>query len=334
VLSGGLQVDLRVVTRESYGAAMVYFTGSQAHCIHLRRVAQRKDMLLNEYGLFGGDQRIAGATEEEVYAALGLPWIPPELREDRGEIEAAAEGRLPKLLTLEDLRGDLHSHSTYTDGRASIEQMATRARDAGLDYLAVTDHSRRIAMSHGLDPARLRDQWREIETVGKHLHGFKLLRGIEVDILDDGSLDLPDDVLGELDWVVASVHYKLNQSVAEMTQRMIKAIRNPHVDVIGHPSGRLLTGREPSAFDLAEVLRVAREEGCALEVNSQPERLDLTDNACLSAKHAGVKVVVSSDAHHPRDFAMLRYGVNQARRGWIEPGDVLNTRPLAQLRQR
>jgi DNA polymerase (family 10) len=291
-------------------------------------------MLLNEYGLFRGSERVAGATEEEVYRALGLPFIAPELREDRGEIEAASAGHLPNLLKREDLRGDLHSHSTYTDGRASIEQMATRARAAGLEYLAVTDHSQRLAMARGLDPARLREQWREIEQVGKGLHGITLLRGIEVDILEDGSLDLPDEVLAELDWVVASVHYKLGQSSKEMTQRMITAIRNPQIDVIGHPSGRLLTAREPSAFDLDAVLHVAREEGCALEVNSQAERLDLTDSACLKAKHAGVKLVVSSDAHHPRDFAMLQYGINQARRGWIEPADVLNTRPLEKLHQR
>ncbi|HEY2106673.1 MAG TPA: DNA polymerase/3'-5' exonuclease PolX [Candidatus Binataceae bacterium] len=334
VLGGDLQVDLRVVPRESYGAAMVYFTGSQAHCIHLRRVAQSAGMLLNEYGLFRGEERVAGATEEEVYQALGLPFIAPELREDRGEIEAASAGRLPNLINREDLRGDLHSHSTYTDGRASIEQMATRARAAGLEYLAVTDHSQRLAMARGLDPARLREQWREIEQVGKSLQGITLLRGIEVDIHEDGSLDLPDDVLAQLDWVVASVHYKLGQSSKEMTQRIITAMRNPHVDVIGHPSGRLLTGREPSAFDLDQVLHVAREEGCALEVNSQAERLDLTDSACLMARHAGVKLVVSSDAHHPRDFAMLQYGINQARRGWIEPADVLNTRPLEKLRQR
>jgi DNA polymerase (family X) len=334
MLGGDFQVDVRVVPRESYGAALVYFTGSQAHCIHLRRLAQSAGMLLNEYGLFRGDERVAGVTEEEVYRALGLPLIAPELREDRGEIEAAAAGHLPNLIRREDLRGDLHSHSTYTDGRATIEQMALRARAAGLDYLAVTDHSKRIAMSHGLDSVRLREQWHEIEAVSKRVDGIKLLRGIEVDIMDDGSLDLPDDVLSELDWVVASVHYKLNQSSIEMTQRIIAAIRNPHVDVIGHPSGRLLTGREPSPFDLDEVLRVAREEGCALEVNSQAERLDLSDSACLKAKHAGVKLVVSSDAHHPRDFAMLQYGVNQARRGWIEPADVLNTRPLEHLRQR
>ncbi len=334
MMGGDLQVDLRVVPRESYGAAMVYFTGSQAHCVHLRRLAQNAGLLLNEYGLFRGGERIAGAAEEDVYRALGLPFIPPELREDRGEIEAAAQGRLPHLLRREDLRGDLHSHSTYTDGRASIEQMAERARAAGLQYLAITDHSQRIAMAHGLDPVRLREQWREIEQVQKRLPGITLLRGIEVDILEDGSLDLPDGVLAQLDWVVASVHYKLGQSSEQMTRRLVNAMRNPHVDVIGHPSGRLLTGREPSTFDLDEVLRVAREEGCALEVNSQVERLDLNDAACLKARHAGVKLVVSSDSHHPRDFAMLRYGVDQARRGWIEPADVLNTRPLQQLRQR
>src|SRR5579875_2515225 len=334
MLADGLQVDLGVVARESYGAAMVYFTGSQAHCVHLRRLAQARGMLLNEYGLFRGDERVAGITEEEVYRALGLDFIPPELREDRGEIEAAAAGRLPHLLKREDLRGDLHSHSTYTDGRASIEAMASQARDCGLEYLAITDHSQRVAMAHGLDPVRLRDQWREIEQVARRLHGITLLRGIEVDILEDGSLDLPDDILAQLDWVVASVHYKLGLNSEQMTQRIIRAIRNPHVDVIGHPSGRLLASREPSAFDLDEVLRVAREEGCALEVNSQPERLDLNDSACLKARHAGVKLVVSSDAHHPRDFAMLQYGVDQARRGWLGPDEVLNTRPLDQLRQR
>ncbi|HLH77245.1 MAG TPA: DNA polymerase/3'-5' exonuclease PolX [Candidatus Binataceae bacterium] len=334
VLSSGLQVDLRVVPAASYGAALIYFTGSQAHCVHLRRLAQSKGLLLNEYGLFRGHTPVAAASEEEVYLALGLPWIAPELREDRGEIEAAQAGRLPHLIARGDLRGDLHSHSTYTDGRASIEEMARRARELGLEYLAVTDHSRRLAMAHGLDPARLREQGREIERVQRHLNGLRLLRGIEVDIMEDGNLDLPDEALEELDWVVASVHYKLNQPAAQMTARLIGAIRNPHVDVIGHPSGRLLSGRDPSDFDLAEVLRVAREEGCALEVNSQAERLDLTDNACIAAKQAGVKLVISSDSHHPRDFSMLELGVNQARRGWLEPGDVLNTRPLERLRQR
>jgi DNA polymerase (family X) len=333
VLRNGLQVDLRVVPEKSYGAALVYFTGSKAHCVHLRRMAQMRGLLLNEYGLFRNDDALAGETEEEIYQALGLRWIPPELREDRGEIEAAAAGRLPVLLTRSELRGDLHTHSRYSDGRASIEQMAQRARDCGLEYFAVTDHSRRLTMVHGLDP-RLHEQWREIEQIGAHLDGITILRGIEVDILEDGSLDLPDDVLAELDWVVASVHYKLEQDPQEMTRRLVRAIRNPNVDVIGHPSDRLIDQRQPITFDWGEVLRVAHEEGCALEVNSQPDRLDLTDTACMAAKQAGVKLVVSSDAHHPRDFDVLDYGVNQARRGWIEAADVLNTRSLSQLRQR
>lgn len=334
VLKSGLQLDLRVVPPQSFGAALAYFTGSKSHNIHLRRIAQGRGLLLNEYGLFRGDSVVAGRTEKEIYRALGLEWIAPELREDRGEIEASSAGRLPKLISRADLRGDLHAHSTYTDGRSSIDEMARAAQEIGLKYLAITDHSRRVAMAHGLDPKRLREQRLEIERAGKLVKGITVLRGIEVDILDDGSLDLPDDALADLDWVVASVHYKLDQNPAQMTRRLTKAIRNRNVDVIGHPSGRLLGHRDPSEFDLAEILRVAREEGCALEVDSQPDRLDLTDTACLAAKHAGVKLVISSDAHSPRDFELLEFGVNQARRGWIEPDDVLNTRPLKSLRQR
>lgn len=334
VLKGGLQVDLRVVPHKSFGAALTYFTGSKSHNVHLRRIAQARGLLLNEYGLFRDDAVVAGKTEDEIYRALGLPWIPPELREDRGEIEAAAAGKLPKLIERKDLRGDLHTHSLYTDGHASIEEMARQARESGLEYFAITDHSRRIAMSHGLDPERLHEQRREIDRIRKKLSGISLLQGIEVDILDDGELDLPTDALAELDWVVASVHYKLEQNPAEMTRRLIKAIRNPNVDVVGHPSGRLLGHREPSKFDFSEILRVAREEGCALEIDSQPDRLDLTDTASLAAKRAGVKLVISSDAHSTRDFDLLNYGVNQARRGWIETDDVLNTRLLKNLRPR
>ncbi|MGH7985356.1 MAG: DNA polymerase/3'-5' exonuclease PolX [Candidatus Binataceae bacterium] len=334
VLKAGLQVDLRVIPRESWGAALLYFTGSQAHCVRMRRLAQMRAMLLNEYGLYRGDEVVAGSTEEEIYRALELDWIAPELREERGEVEAARGHRLPVLLTRADLRGDLHSHSTYTDGRASIEEMALAARAHRLDYFALTDHSQRLAMVNGLNPARLREQWREIDLVRARVDGITILRGIEVDIMEDGSLDLPDEVLGELDWVVASVHYKLNQAPVEMTQRLIRAMQNPHVDVIGHPTGRILNRREPSGFDLDEVLRVAREEGCALEVNAQPDRLDLTDIACLTAKRAGVKLVVSSDSHSPRGFSLLEHGVDQARRGWIEAGDVLNSRPLETLRPR
>jgi DNA polymerase (family 10) len=333
VLAGGLQVDLRVVEPRSYGAALVYFTGSKAHGVHLRKIAQSRDLLLNEYGLFRGDHPVAGDSEEHVYKALGLAWIPPELREDRGEIEAAAKGRLPKLICRDDLRGDLHTHSTWTDGRASIEDMAKSAREHRLEYFAVTDHSQRLKMMRGLDSGRLREQWKEIEKVDAKLRGVTLLRGIEVDILDDGSLDLPDDVLGELDWVVASVHSKFEQDEKTMTRRLLKAIRNPTVNVIGHPSNRLIGRRPPINFDLAQVLRVAHEEGCALEVNSQPDRLDLVDNACIAAKEAGVRLVISSDAHHPRDFDGLEYGVNQARRGWVEREQVLNALPLAEFRK-
>lgn len=333
-LKDGLQVDLRVVPVESYGAALVYFTGSKDHCVHIRRIAQRMELSLNEYGLYRGKKSIAGKTEEEIYSALGLEWIAPELREDRGEVKAATDHTLPELISRDDLRGDLHSHSTYTDGRASIEEMARAADKAGLDYLAVTDHSRRLAMVNGLDPKRLREQWCEIEKVQAKVK-VKLLRGIEVDIMEDGSLDLPDDVLAELDWVVASVHYKLNQPPAAMTRRLLAAVRNRNVDVIGHPTGRLLLGkREPSKFDFGEVLRAAAGEGCALEVNSQPDRLDLIDTACTAAKNAGVKLVISSDSHSTKGFDLLEFGVNQARRGWIGAADVLNTRPLKQLHQR
>lgn len=334
LLKSGLQVDLRVVPPKSFGAALAYFTGSKSHNVHLRRLAQARGLLLNEYGLFRESAAIAGKTEDEIYRALGLSWVPPEMREDRGEIEAAGSGNLPKLIEREDLRGDLHTHTLYTDGHASIEEMARQARESGLEYVAITDHSRRITMAHGLDPKRLPEQRQEIERIRKKLSGITLLHGIEVDILDDGDLDLPSDALGELDWVVASAHYKLEQPPAEMTRRLTKAIRNPCVDVIGHPSGRLIGHREPSRFDLSEILRVAREEGCALEIDSQPDRLDLTDTACLAAKRAGVKVVISSDAHSTRDFELLDYGINQARRGWIEKEDVLNTRPLKSLRPR
>jgi DNA polymerase (family X) len=334
LLSDGLQVDLRVVEPQSFAAALMYFTGSKAHNVHLRRIAQAGGMLLNEYGLFRGDEAIAARSEEDLYRALGIDFVPPELREDRGEVEAAREHRLPRLIARDDLRGDLHTHSTWTDGRASIAEMARAARAAGLEYFALTDHSQRLAMARGLDPARLREQWKEIDATAHEIDGIKILRGIEVDILEDGNLDLPDDTLVELDWVVASVHSKFDQDPRTMTRRMVKAIRNPNVDVIGHPSGRMLNKRLASQFDLDAVLKVAREEGCALEVDSQPARLDLNDTGCLAAKHAGVKLVVSSDSHHPSHFAGLAYGINQARRGWIEPSEVLNTRPLSELRQR
>jgi DNA polymerase (family 10) len=331
VLASGLQVDLRVVEPASFGAALLYFTGSKAHNIHLRKIAQAKNLTLNEYGLMRGDRAIASRTEESIYRELGLPWIPPEIREDRGEIEAAAQGKLPHLIERKDLRGDLHAHSTWTDGRATIEEMARAAKSAGLEYFALTDHSQRLKMAHGLDPARLREQWREIAAVQKRVGAIRILRGIEVDILDNGRLDLPDAVLAELDWVVASVHSKLDQDSAAMTRRMIAAIRNPNVDAIGHPSGRILGRREPSRFDLEAVIAGARDAGCALEVNSQTERLDLDDVACLAVRRAGVSVVISSDSHSTAQFDGLRFGVMQARRGWIEPSMALNTMPAEDI---
>jgi len=334
ILHDGLQVDLRLVPRASFGAALMYFTGSKAHNIHLRRIAQDRELLLNEYGLFRGESVVASKTEEQIYHALKLPWIAPELREDRGEIEAASSGKLPTLIERTELRGDLHTHSTYTDGRSSIEDMVRKARDNGLSYIALTDHSRRIAMSHGLDPKRLHQQAREIESLRKQFKGIAILRGIEVDILEDGSLDLPDSALAGLDWVVASVHYKLDQNPRDMTRRIVKAIRNRNVDALGHPTGRLIGHREPSTFDFDQILKVAREEGCAMELDSQPDRLDLTETMCMAAKQAGVKIVIASDAHSPRELDLLEYGVNQARRGWIEATEVLNTRPLNSFRQR
>ncbi len=332
-VTGGLRVELHIVPVEHWGAALVWFTGSKSHLSALQSIAKTRGLRLDASGLFCGGESLAAKSEEEVYRALAMHWIPPELRESRGEIEAA-ERPFSALLELTDLRGDLHSHSTWTDGRASIEQMARSAEKHGLEYFALTDHSQRLKMVHGLDPARLREQWLEIDSVRARVPGVKLLRGIEVDILEDGALDLTQDVLAQLDWVVASVHSKLDQEPAAMTARLLRAIRNPMVDEIGHPTGRLIGRRNPSNYDLDAVLRAASEEGCAMEVNSQVDRLDLRDESCLAAKRAGVKLVISSDAHSPTGFALLSNGVNQARRGWIEARDVLNTRPLANLRQR
>jgi DNA polymerase (family X) len=332
IVSGGLRVELHVVAPQNWSAALIWFTGSKSHCAQLQSVARARGLRFDGPALLRDGASMATRTEEEVYRALDLFWIPPELREARGEFEAA-EHRLPALLELADLRGDLHTHSTWTDGRASIEQMARSAEKHRLEYFALTDHSQRLKMVNGLDPARLRDQWREIDSVRERVPGVKLLRGIEVDILEDGELDLPQDVLAELDWVVASVHSKLDQEPAAMTERLLRAIRNPMVDVIGHPTGRLIGRRNPSNFDLDAVLRAASQEGCALEVNSQVDRLDLRDEFCREAKRAGVKLVISTDAHRHTGFSLLVNGVNQARRGWIEANDVLNTRPLAKLRQ-
>lgn len=332
VLRCGLQVDVRLVAEESYGSALQYFTGSRSHNIALRRIARERGLKLNEYGVFQGDRRIAGDTEESVYRALGLPWIPPELRENQGELEAAGRGMLPTLVQREDLRGDLHCHTSASDGHNSLEEMALAARAAGLGYLAITEHSQRLKVAHGLDPARLLKHMDEVDRMNAGLEGMVLLKGVEVDILEDGSLDLPDDVLGCLDLVVGAVHGKFNLPRARQTARILRAMEHPHFSILAHPTGRMLGTRESMDADWLRVVRKARERGCFLELNAQPERLDLTDRLCRMARDEGVLVSVASDAHSTLDFPNLRFGVGQARRGWLEKGQVLNTRTLQELR--
>ncbi|MDW8324481.1 MAG: DNA polymerase/3'-5' exonuclease PolX, partial [Burkholderiales bacterium] len=332
VLRNGLQVDLRVVPEESFGAALAYFTGSKAHNVQLRRRAQARGLKLNEYGLFRGGQRLAGASEEEIYAALGLPWIPPELREDRGEVEWAERAPLPRLITRADLKGDLHCHTKATDGANTLREMAVAAQARGLKYLAITDHSQRLRMVHGLDSVRLLKQMEEIDRLNETLPGIVLLKGIEVDILEDGRLDLPDAVLGQLDLVVGSVHSQFDLPPAKQTARLLRAMDHPHFSILGHPSARELQRRPPMQADWLRVIRHARARGCFLELNSQPDRLDLTDTWCRVAKEEGVLVAINSDAHSVHDLDDLEWGIGQARRGWLSPEDVLNTRPLDELR--
>ena len=296
-------------------------------------MAKGRGLKINEYGVFRGDQRIAGNTEEEVYAALGLPWIPPELREARQEFEEAAAGKLPELIELDQIRGDLHAHSTWTDGMATIEEMAQAAKERGLKYLAITDHSKRVSMAGGLDGAKLRRQWAEVDKINARLRGFTLLKGVEVDILERGGLDLPDDVLAEADWVVASVHYGQRQPREQITRRVIGALENPHVCAIAHPTGRLINERKAYEIDLDAVLRAARDQGKMMELNAHPRRLDLDDVACRVAKNYGVPIVISTDAHSINGLDAMRYGVLQARRGGLTRKDVANTRTWPQLKK-
>ena len=334
LLRGDVQVDLRLVPSESAGAAAQYFTGSKAHNIAIRDLALQRGLKLNEYGLFrvADDRRIAGASEAEIYTALGLAYVPPELRENRGEIRAAAAGDLPRLIERTDLRGDLHSHTTATDGTAEVETMARAARDAGLEYLAITDHSQALAMANGLDEHRALAHARDIREVGERLDGIALLAGIECDIRADGTLDLAEDCLAQLDLVIASVHSAFGQAEAQMTDRILRAIESPVVDVVGHPTGRLLLRREPYKLDIEQVLAAAARTGVAMEINSQVHRLDLSDMHARLARARGVKLVISTDAHAPAGFDLLRWGVTVARRAWAEPDDVLNTRPLEAFR--
>jgi len=333
ILHNHLQVDVRVVEPESFGAALHYFTGSKSHNIAIRRRAQKRGLKINEYGVFKGDKRIAGDTEESVFKSVGLPWIPPELRENRGEIEAAEKKRLPKLVEVKDIRGDLHAHTRATDGQNTLEQIAQAAKDRGWAYVAITEHSKRLTVAHGLDKKRLLQQIEQIDRLNEKLKGITMLKGIEVDILEDGKLDLPDDVLAKLDLVIGAVHSKFHLSRAKQTERILRAMDHPHFTMLAHPTGRLIQQREPYDVDMARIIHQARQRGCYLELNCHPERLDLLDTYCQMAKDQGVLVSINSDAHSIADFDNLKYGVGQARRGWLEAKDVLNTRTLPQLRR-
>ena len=334
-LSNGFQVDLRVVPDESFGAAMQYFTGSKEHNVVLRGRARQQGMKINEYGIFdvssGKDVYLGGAQESDIYDQLDLPWFPPEMRENRYEYDWAAEGELPRLLELSDIQGDLHMHTTATDGKASLREMVEAAKQRGLKYVAITDHSQRVSMARGLDPERLREQWQEIDELNEELQSEEdapvlILKGIECDILEKGGMDLPDDVLEEADWVLASVHYGQQQPLDQITKRMIGAIENPYVTCVAHPTGRLVNRRDPYEVDLDSVLHAAKESHTWMELNASPERLDLHDIHCAAARSLGIPIVISTDAHSVDGLAQMRYGVLQARRGGLTREDVANTR--------
>jgi DNA polymerase (family 10) len=332
----GIQVDLRVVDEGSFGAALQYFTGSKAHNIKLREMASRRGWKINEYGLFreSDEKRIAGRDEEGVYSALGLPWIAPELREDTGEIEAAMEGKLPELLALADIRGDLHAHTKWSDGSHDLDGLVAAARERGYRYIAVTDHSKGLGVAHGLDGKRVAEQMAQIDAANRKLPDFRILKGIEVDIRGDGSLDLPDEVLAGLDIVVASIHSGFKQGREQITSRLLSAVRNPFVSVIAHPTGRLIGEREPYDADMEAIFREAARRGVAMEINAYPLRLDLSDQHARMAKRYGIPLVVSTDTHIAANLDFMEYGVGIARRGWIEKGDVLNTLGAAALLKR
>jgi DNA polymerase (family X) len=332
-LESGLQIDLRVVPADSFGAALQYFTGSKDHNIVVRGRAKDRGLKINEYGVFKveDDSLVAGRTEAEVYATLDLPCFPPELREARREFQWAAAGPLPRLIEVGDLRGDLHMHTTATDGKATLEEMVTAAQARGLQYIAITDHSKRVSMARGLDAERLRDQWREIDKLNKKLRGFRVLKGIECDILEKGGMDLDDDVLSESDWVVASVHYGQNQPREQITERVLGALANPYVSAIAHPTGRLLSRRKPYEIDLDAVFKAAKKNGKLMEINANPERLDLDDVTAASASGHGIPIVINSDAHSTQGLSVLRYGILQARRAGLTREAVANTLPLEEF---
>ena len=333
ILNNDLQVDLRSVEDESYGSALHYFTGSKAHNIAIRKIAIELGLKVNEYGIFRGEERIAGKTEEEVYKAVGLCYIEPELRENRGEIEACKAHRLPQLVELKDIRGDLHMHTNYSDGKNSIEEMAKAAKELGYEYIAITDHSRRLTIAKGLDEKRAIEELEQIDRINEKFEDITILKGMEVDILEDGRLDMSDEVLSRLDIVLIAVHYKFTLSKDRQTRRILRAFENPYVHILAHPTGRMIGIREPIELDMEQILAKAKEYNIHLEINAQPERLDLTDIHAKMAKEMGVKMAINSDAHNIFSLRYMEYGINQARRGWCEKDDIINTRSLNQLKK-
>jgi len=332
-LSSGIELDLRVVPDESFGAALQYFTGSKEHNVVVRQRAKDRGLKVNEYGVFRDDEQIAGATEEDVYAAVDLPWIPPELRENRGEIQAAESDSLPELLTIEQIKGDLHMHTTASDGAGSILEMAEAAKARGLKYIAITDHSKRVSMANGLDADRLRSHWDDVRQANEQLKGIELLCGVECDILEDATMDLDDDVLSEADWVVAVLHYGLRQPRDQIMKRLMCAVTNPHVNIIGHPTGRLVGRRDGADVHMTELLKAAADNGVMMEINAHPKRLDLDEINAAAARDLGIPIVISTDSHSVNGFDVLEYGVDQARRAGLGKGDVANTRTWAQFRK-
>ncbi len=331
IVEGGTQIDLRVVEEDSYGAALQYFTGSKGHNIHLRGIAKAKGIKINEYGAFKGEKKIAGKEEKDIYRSLEMDWIEPELREDRGEIEGAQKGRLPKLLQESEIKGDLHVHSKWSDGVFSIEEMAKAAQKRGYQYVAICDHSKSLKIAHGLDESRLIKQIEEIDSINEKFEGFQILKGTEVDILSDGRLDFSEEILEKLDFVVAAIHSGFKQDRGKMTKRIIQALENPHIHILAHPSGRLLGARDPYEVEMDELMEAAKKYGKALEINAYFERLDLDDIHCRKAKEMGIRVGIGTDAHHLDQMWMMSLGVAVARRGWLEAKDVLNTLSLKEI---
>ncbi len=334
-IAEGFDVDLRVVPKRSYGSALQYFTGSKDHNIVTRKIAIEKGLKLSEYGVFKGKKMIAGKTEEEVYKAIGLPWIEPELRENEGEIEAALKGRLPKIIEYNDIKGDLHCHSNWDGGENSVEEMTQAAMDMGYEYIGISDHTKFLRIENGIDEKQLLAQHEEIKKINEKFNKrgikFRVLHGCEANIMTDGTIDIKDDVLAKLDYVIAGVHSALKQEKIKMTERLVRAIKNPNVDIISHPTGRLIGRRDEYLVDFDKMLKAAKETGTILEINSSPERLDLRDLYIRRAKNEGVKMIINTDSHRKDQLLLMEYGIGQARRGWAEKEDIINTKPVEKL---